>query len=246
MTITLTKTKLAIAVLAVALIAPTTAVALHATGHTNFFDDVPDEAFYAEAADWAKTNGITTGSPAGSRTFKPLDGVTRGENVTFAKRYDDNIVQPALSTLTAGVATNTTAIGVLETTISDSNAIAFASATPEVDLSPEVPTTLLTLDITIPVDGALIVNGNANIVGDAFIAIDCWINIDVPAKNSFHGVQHLADGGYVDEWADNLGFEVTAGDHTLYLGCQQMNGIDADTAKVQVRRMTAVFSANSL
>ncbi|RMH78432.1 MAG: hypothetical protein D6683_07615, partial [Actinomyces sp.] len=40
---------------------------------------------------------ITTGSPAGSRTFKPEDPVTRGESVTFLKRYDDNVVQPALA-----------------------------------------------------------------------------------------------------------------------------------------------------
>ncbi|RMH78398.1 MAG: hypothetical protein D6683_07640, partial [Actinomyces sp.] len=40
---------------------------------------------------------ITTGSPAGSRTFKPEDPVTRGESVTFLKRYDDNIVQPGLA-----------------------------------------------------------------------------------------------------------------------------------------------------
>jgi len=64
-------------------------------GH-HVFVDVAYSAFYAASAEWAKTNNITTGSHAGSNTFKPLDGVTRGESVTFLKRYDD-IVQPALA-----------------------------------------------------------------------------------------------------------------------------------------------------
>ena len=66
---------------------------------THVFDDVADTAFYAAATSWAKDNNITTGSPAGSKTFKPQDPVTRGESVTFLKRYDDNVVQPALSDL---------------------------------------------------------------------------------------------------------------------------------------------------
>ncbi|RMH78399.1 MAG: S-layer homology domain-containing protein, partial [Actinomyces sp.] len=61
------------------------------------FDDVPSGKFYEAPVEWAKANNITTGSPAGSRTFKPEDPVTRGESVTFLKRYDDNIVQPALA-----------------------------------------------------------------------------------------------------------------------------------------------------
>ncbi len=61
------------------------------------FDDVPSGKFYEAPAEWAKANGITTGSPAGSRTFKPEDPVTRGESVTFLKRYDDKVVQPGLA-----------------------------------------------------------------------------------------------------------------------------------------------------
>ena len=99
MTITLTKTKLALAVLAVAMLVPATALATHV------FSDVPDGAFYADPVDWAFNNSITTGKSATS--FAPLDDVTRGESVTFLKRYDDNIVQPALTTLTGDVATNT-------------------------------------------------------------------------------------------------------------------------------------------
>ena len=91
MTITISKLKLALAVLAVVLVAPATALATHV------FDDVDDGAFYAEPVEWAADNGITTGkSPT---QFAPLDSVTRGESVTFLKRYDDNIVQPALAEL---------------------------------------------------------------------------------------------------------------------------------------------------
>ena len=49
------KLHLAIAVVAVALLAPATAVAFHV------FEDVPDDAFYADAVEWAADNGITTG-----------------------------------------------------------------------------------------------------------------------------------------------------------------------------------------
>lgn len=87
MTITLTKSKLAIAVLAVAMLVPATAWANHV------FTDVPDDKFYAVPVEWAFDNGITTGkSPS---LFAPDDNVTRGESVTFLKRYEDNIAAPA-------------------------------------------------------------------------------------------------------------------------------------------------------
>ena len=91
MTITIRKLHLAVAVFAVALIAPATALATHV------FTDVPDDQFYSDAVDWAFDNGITTGTSA--TTFEPNAGVTRGQNVTFARRYDTNIVQPALAEL---------------------------------------------------------------------------------------------------------------------------------------------------
>ena len=91
--------KTLIAALAIVVAVPTMAYATHT------FPDVPTAKFYHDAVEWAFANGITTGtSPT---TFSPEDPVTRGENITFAKRYDDNIVQPALSVLTTGVAANT-------------------------------------------------------------------------------------------------------------------------------------------
>jgi hypothetical protein len=95
MTITLTKSRLGIAVLAVVMLVPATAWANHV------FTDVPDDKFYAAPVEWAFDNGITTGKTPTS--FAPDDNVTRGESVTFLKRYNDNIVEPADATLQAGV-----------------------------------------------------------------------------------------------------------------------------------------------
>ncbi len=85
-------TRLRIAVgtgVVLALVAVTTAGALDS------FTDVADGRFFHGPVKWAADNGITTGtSPT---TFEPDRGVTRGESVTFLKRYDDNIVQPAFA-----------------------------------------------------------------------------------------------------------------------------------------------------
>lgn len=80
-----------VAGLILSVVAVTTAEATHV------FDDVEDDRFYADPVEWAAANAITTGkSPT---MFAPLDAVTRGESVTFLKRYDDNITQPALADL---------------------------------------------------------------------------------------------------------------------------------------------------
>ena len=92
------KAKLMMAVLVVALVVPATAFAAHS------WPDVPDDKFYTESVAWAKANGMTTGCDGGTN-FCPERGVTRGENITFAKRYDDIVVQPAIGTLTAAAAT---------------------------------------------------------------------------------------------------------------------------------------------
>ena len=52
----------------------------------NRFNDVPDSNWQNAAVSWADRNNITTGSPAGSDTFKPNDAVTRAEFVTFFHR----------------------------------------------------------------------------------------------------------------------------------------------------------------
>ena len=89
----ITKSRVAAAVAAGVLLAPATALASHV------FDDVPDGAFYANPVEWAFENDITTGKSPTS--FAPLDGVTRGESVTFLQRYNDNVVEPALDEVDA-------------------------------------------------------------------------------------------------------------------------------------------------
>jgi len=103
MTFTITKVRLAVVILAIALLAPATAFATHS------FTDTPDGKFYTDAVAWTKANGITTDCGDGT-TFCTNDPVTRGENITFAKRYDDFVVQPALTTLSAGAAANAAAV----------------------------------------------------------------------------------------------------------------------------------------
>lgn len=89
----LSKAKL-IALLAIAVLAvPATAFATHS------WPDVADDRFYTEAVEWAKGNGMTTGCDGGAN-FCPDRSVSRGENITFAKRYDDLVVQPALTEIT--------------------------------------------------------------------------------------------------------------------------------------------------
>ena len=91
MTVHITKFKAAVALLVVALLVPATAFATHS------FSDVEDGTYYTAAVEWAADNGITTGTSA--TTFSPHDAVTRAQNVTFAYRYDQNVVQPALTEL---------------------------------------------------------------------------------------------------------------------------------------------------
>ena len=95
MTIIITKTKLALGILAMVLVGATVAAA-----SDGVFTDNPSGTYYHDPVEWAYDNGITTGTSA--TTFSPMDSVTRGQNVTFAYRYDQNVVQPALEVLEAG------------------------------------------------------------------------------------------------------------------------------------------------
>ena len=97
MTIIITKTKLALGILTMVLVGATVVAA-----SDGVFTDNPSGTYYHDPVEWAYDNGITTGTSA--TTFSPMDSVTRGQNVTFAYRYDQNIVQPALEDLEAAVA----------------------------------------------------------------------------------------------------------------------------------------------
>ena len=82
---------------------------------TNSWPDVPDDKFYTDAVAWAKDNGMTTGCDGGTN-FCPGRGVSRGENITFAKRYDDLVVQPALDDVNTAIDANTTAASTAQAT----------------------------------------------------------------------------------------------------------------------------------
>ncbi len=69
------------------------------------FVDVIPGTFHEAPINWAASNGITTGKDP--THFAPNGPVTRGESVTFLKRYDDFIVQPAI----AGLGTRTDGLG---------------------------------------------------------------------------------------------------------------------------------------
>jgi len=100
MTVIITKTKLALGILAMVLVGATVVAA-----SDGVFTDNPSGTYYHDPVEWAYDNGITTGTS--DTTFSPMDPVTRGQNVTFAYRYDTNVVQPALEALqtVVGVAT---------------------------------------------------------------------------------------------------------------------------------------------
>lgn len=62
-----------------------TLVAVVAANGRPTFNDVPLEAYYAEAVQWAVDNGITTGTSV--ETFSPDEPCTRGQVVTMLWRY---------------------------------------------------------------------------------------------------------------------------------------------------------------
>jgi len=83
--------RLLVGFVAVAVLVPSVVLATHT------FADVPDGTYYTAAVEWAGDTGVTSGTSA--TTFSPNAPVTRAQNVTFAYRYDQNVVQPALDAI---------------------------------------------------------------------------------------------------------------------------------------------------
>lgn len=96
LTIRLTKLRLALAVVSIALVGAASAVA------AGTFTDVASGVWYSTPVQWAADNEITTGKTA--TTFAGGDPVTRYEAVTFHHRYDTNVVQPALADVDGAIA----------------------------------------------------------------------------------------------------------------------------------------------
>ena len=99
------KWNVALAIMAIVAIGATTATANHV------FNDLPDERFYANHAEWAKDVGITVGCNGGA-DFCGENNITRGENITFAGRYHNWLVTTLAamwdSDQTNSVSTNST------------------------------------------------------------------------------------------------------------------------------------------
>ncbi len=189
MTFTITRFRLAIFVLVVALISPATVLATHV------FDDVPDNAFYTDAVTWANDNGITSGY--GDGRFGPDDGVTRAQNVTFAKRYHDNLAPAA-------------AQAVDKTPIDNGNGLERTHS----------------LQVDAPADGYLLVTATtvmgeddtATGTGNQFV--EGWIELDgVQPSTLDKRIETIEFGGVVQDY--DITFvvthlvPVTKGDHTI-------------------------------
>jgi hypothetical protein len=165
MTFTITKTKLAVSLVAVVMAAASAAFA-----GVHPFKDVPKvgdpgQQFYSEPVQWLWDNSLTTGSPSGSDTFKPLDNVTRGENATFNFRYDKNVVQPALAAIEAAVGATEADVDALQADddadtvdglhANDLARVAYENDTVDVDNA--VVNNDHDLSVTAPVDGVFVV-----------------------------------------------------------------------------------------
>lgn len=64
---------------------------LAATASHNTFTDVPEDHLFFNGIEWAAANGITVGCGDGTR-FCPDAAVTRGQMVTFLKRFHDRFL----------------------------------------------------------------------------------------------------------------------------------------------------------
>lgn len=206
MSITITKTKFAAALMAVVMLVPATALATHV------FDDVPDGAFYAVPVEWAFDNEITTGtSPS---TFSPLDDVTRGESVTFLKRYHDNVVVDAIADA-----------NVDQVDGYDANELARADGERTEDAVDNWDGSDVELSetITAPTNGYLVISYNTTVTSDVGETATgtTQISAEVELDGSSVGVTY---GGvdFDEHWQTNFNHmnistivAVTAGEHTV-------------------------------
>jgi hypothetical protein len=223
-TITITKLRLAIAIVAIGLLVPATAAVA-----TQVFDDVPDGRFYSEAVAWAFDNNITTGTTA--TTFEPDAGVTRGQNVTFAKRYDDNIVQPALASVAAAQPFAVSA---------------FVPPAPLTSLT-TTPMAYVTVAVTAPVDGNVTVNstaavGHSSDGGDVRCILVEATNIPATSiQIDEESAQWHETGGASDTstLAGTRTFAISSGARVEYvLACEEL----ADGGFMNARNLTAIFT----
>jgi hypothetical protein len=227
--ITITRPRLAALLAVVVLGVPATAVATHV------FTDVPDARFYAGPVDWASANDITTGSPAGSDTFRPDDPVTRGEAVTFLKRYHDNITQPRIAALEAEVAALEASLP-FAVTAHEGALTDLTSATTE----------YVSVSVTAPADGHVTVNSTAYVLhsmdaGDVRCLITESTAIPASISSIDESSQHHESGATATQGtlSGTRTFAITAGATVDYvLVCREIG----DGGSIVARNLTAIYT----
>ena len=83
------RTALAVAILMILFVA---ILLMNANSISSVFVDVPSDAWYAEAVEWAAAEGITNGTDA--THFSPDKVCTRAEMVTFLHRLAESMAEP--------------------------------------------------------------------------------------------------------------------------------------------------------
>ena len=254
MTIHITKIKAAVALVVVALLVPVTAIATHT------FSDVPDGTYYTDAVAWAANNGVTTGTSA--TTFSPDQAVTRGQNVTFAYRYDQNVVQPALTDIEAALADLEASAdsydqNVVQPALTDIEAALTnlesllpiarsASSMSMVALDAGGTTELLSVEIEAPVAGIIQLHGFVRVDTDQLSAVEAGTVFcsfyDEPGLARNPELYPAAEVAYTGEPLEEVTCPVTgaltveAGTHTIYFGAS-----GPETTEFWEREMNALF-----
>ena len=228
MTIHITKIKAAVALVVVALLVPVTAIATHT------FSDVPDGTYYTDAVAWAANNGVTTGTSA--TTFSPDQAVTRGQNVTFAYRYDQNVVQPALTDIEAALTNLESLLPIARSASSMSMVALDAGGTTE----------LLSVEIEAPVAGIIQLHGFVRVDTDQLSAVEAGTVFcsfyDEPGLARNPELYPAAEVAYTGEPLEEVTCPVTgaltveAGTHTIYFGAS-----GPETTEFWEREMNALF-----
>lgn len=254
MTIRISKFKLAVSVFVIALVGAGAAYANHSP-----FVDLTEGAFYEEPVEWLYDNGLTTGSPSGSDTFKPLDNVTRGEYATFNFRYDDLVVQPALEDIRDDIEATDAAAVLLEARVAAIESLntatrldsledskPFAVSSPAVQGAVAVDGTgqvVNSVDVTAPVAGSVTVNSAAIVISSsAGQSIRCTLTDNTARDINYEQLWESAGGdGDRGTLSGTRVFTIAEGETMTYgLFCQRANG--TGSINVWDNVVTALFT----
>ena len=209
-TITITKLKLAVAIVVTALLVPASALAIHS------WPDVDDARFYADPVAWAKANGMTKGARAARRSA-PTPGHPRrkhhvrqalrrpGSAPALGDRYTKAEVDAMLAMVVSGIPT------AIDTSINST------SSTTDVDV--------VDMKLTYTVTGAprkVLVTWSGETKCDTVGGGDtCYLQVLVDGAMIPPGIMFVDDSTVDDSWqaksAQWVSGPLAAGDHTIQL-----------------------------